>query len=51
MEIFYVSKMAIQNQKCPSVMSRRDTFNQHIKIDFCQETLDPWMKYKQFSMC
>ena len=32
MEIFYVSKMAIL--KCPSVMSRRDTFSQDIKIDF-----------------
>ena len=32
MEIFYVSKMAIL--KCPSVMSRRDTFSQAIKIDF-----------------
>ena len=32
MEIFYVSKMAIL--KCPSVMSRRHTFSQDIKIDF-----------------
>ena len=32
MEIFYMSKMAIL--KCPSVMSRRDTFSQYIKIDF-----------------
>ena len=32
LEIVYVSKMAIP--KCPSVMSRRDTFSQDIKIYF-----------------